>query len=292
MTTDPQPDLTVTRSRSGGSAPESPSELPKTLIRAFHKAQRTPTSAMSSSPMSDTANSSMTSLSNMDSRTLQKSWAEPVKDRSLTSWAVPLKPWITQTRSYSPLKHRRRLSKSDKGVSPLASSNRDINEIGSYQKGTPVDTKESITSISPSILRFETGPSGHQRGTSKASVIDRGRSMRRGEISLKQVLSRSLKRFPSADRTTHDLPIGVKSPYDSSKLSFGEMGRLKKQAEEQVARFEVLHENDVTILSKVCTSIQCTFSALTATGATYLGQTLRVDEKDKYPSPRGPIRAS
>lgn len=118
--------------------------------------------------------------------------------------------------------------------------------------------KEDIISSPLGELRSGAGPSGHQRGISEASVIDRGRPMRRGDISLERILSRSMKRFRSADGTMHGFLVGVKPPYISSKLSLGGIGRLKKQIEEQVARFKVLHEINTSIFVKLFIIIHCT----------------------------------
>ena len=91
----------------------------------------------------------------------------------------------------------------------------------------------------------------HRQGTSQVSVIDRGRPMGRGNISLIQKLSKPLLRNPSIDGTEVEIPRGVRAKEASSSVPKEELRLLKRQADEQVESFEVLSMKDVSSLSQV-----------------------------------------
>lgn len=92
----------------------------------------------------------------------------------------------------------------------------------------------------------------HQKGTSQASVIDRGRPMGRGDTSLMQKLSKPLLRTPSVDGTEVEIPSGLRAKEASRNLPKDELKLLKRQADERVESFEVLSIKDVSSLSRVC----------------------------------------
>lgn len=92
----------------------------------------------------------------------------------------------------------------------------------------------------------------HQRGASEASVLERGRPMRRGDTSLMQRLSRAKLRGPSLAEENIGIPTGSKPREASTVIPIAELEFLKQQAYEQVESFEVLAAKDVSSLSKVC----------------------------------------
>ena len=102
------------------------------------------------------------------------------------------------------------------------------------------------------IVSNDANASGHNRVASEASVMNRGRPTRRGDLTLQRSVSGAIQRAESDDDTVLDLPVGFRLSDAPDHLSYVEMRSLKKQAQEQVARFELLQEKHVSSLSKVC----------------------------------------
>lgn len=95
-------------------------------------------------------------------------------------------------------------------------------------------------------------PLWHQRGSSEASVLHRGRPGVREEAPVVQKPSRTALKGPSLSEEKTVLPTGFKVKEVSGKLLESDLKVLKAQADEQVMNFEVLSVKDVSNLSKVC----------------------------------------
>ena len=253
--------------------PMVPPKSPKTLINAFQYPRKTPTSAHSFSSSSHTANSSVTSFSTVDTT------ASP-------------KPWATPIRAHSPLRYATSPSSSSGRPSPVPwSVYNTSNENLLKHKREQASVDERMTAKPTSGLRFAASSPSHQRGVSasEVSIIHRGRPMKRSDASLHRNPSYGSKSSGIA-QTASDLPQGMPVCDAINQFSYEERQNLKRQAQEQVARFEILREKDVSDLSKVC----CFLSKwhyyiymLTTAGAANLGRALRIPAQYPYlSSPR------
>ena len=220
--------------------PKVPPKSPKTLIKAFPYPRKTPTSAHSFSSASQTPNSSHTASSSVTSFSTVDTTASP-------------KPWATPVRAHSPLRYATSPSLSSGRPSPVPwSVFNTSNDNLLKHKREQASVDERMISKPTSGLRFAANAPGHQRGASasEVSVINRGRPMKRGDISLHRNLSYNSKRSGSAQGAS-DLPQGICLGDAVSHMTYEERKSLKNQAQAQVARFEILHERDVSDLSKV-----------------------------------------
>lgn len=90
----------------------------------------------------------------------------------------------------------------------------------------------------------------HQRDVSGASLIDRGRPMKRGDTCLMGTLSRpNLVNLKLTDDSI-ELPSGFIAKEASKVMHSADLELLKQEAELKVDRFEVLSAKDVSNLSK------------------------------------------
>jgi hypothetical protein len=94
-------------------------------------------------------------------------------------------------------------------------------------------------------------PLWHQRGTSEASVLNRGRPMTRGDTSLVQKLNKTALRGPPLSEAKSAVPTGFRVNEVSSKFLDSDLRILKQQADERIKTYEVLAVKDVANLSKV-----------------------------------------
>ena len=234
--------------------PKVPPKSPKTLTRAFPYGRKTPTSASSCSSAPHTASSSVTSFSTVDTT------ASP-------------KPWATPVRAHSPLRYATSPGSSGGRASPIPLSVYNTsNENLLKHKREQASVDDRMMMKPTSGLRFAANVPTHQRGmsTSDTSVINRGRPMKRDEASLQRGLGYATKR-PGSGQDTSNLPQGMPIDDAISQLSYEESRDLKKQAQAQVARFEVLREKDVSDLSKVfCRSVLYALYILIAAGVANL----------------------
>lgn len=113
--------------------------------------------------------------------------------------------------------------------------------------------REELLKEKISFGRVASGkPLWHQRGSSEASVLNRGRPGVREETPVVQKLNRTALKGPSLSEEKTVLPTGFRVKEVSGKLLGSDLKVLKEQADEQVMNFEVLSVKDVSNLSKVC----------------------------------------
>ncbi|KAL8695188.1 MAG: hypothetical protein Q9224_003435 [Gallowayella concinna] len=110
--------------------------------------------------------------------------------------------------------------------------------------------------------------SPHQRWPSDASVVTRGRVVRKESLAYKND-SKPAVRSPSTSLKGRDLPSGFKASEVPRQLADFELRGLKQQANEQVSNFQVLQATDVSMLSKElrelddrCEYLQRTYQSL------------------------------
>lgn len=94
-------------------------------------------------------------------------------------------------------------------------------------------------------------PRWHQRGFSEASVIDRGRPMKRGNTSLLRKFSKPNLIGLSLSEELIELPTGILAREASDMVPNSDLETLKQEAIERAESFEVLSVKDVSNLSKV-----------------------------------------
>ncbi|KAL9015043.1 MAG: hypothetical protein Q9173_000341 [Seirophora scorigena] len=111
-------------------------------------------------------------------------------------------------------------------------------------------------------------PLRHQRFTSEASAIPRGRNVSKGSVAFSNRSETSV-RSPSSCIRDVDLPVGFKAAEAPRQVADLELRSLRQQADEQVSHFEILQAKDVTMLSKEirqlddrCEYLQRTYQAL------------------------------
>ena len=207
--------------------PEVPPKSPKTLIRAFpqpRKVRETPTSGTSPFSVLQTANSSVTSIDTIDSRNSPKPWASPVRGRS---------PLVIQA-SIDARKIPR-----EKPIRKQSEPTLIYEKAKAHHNHTPLEGVRG---------RFVTG-SGHQRAESEASILNRARPMRRGDMTLQRSLSRTLKLQGSVEEP--ELPQGMQVEVACNEMTACEIRRLKQLAQLSVKDFRVLSETDVSSLTRV-----------------------------------------
>ncbi|KAL8809763.1 MAG: hypothetical protein Q9200_003133 [Gallowayella weberi] len=131
----------------------------------------------------------------------------------------------------------------------------DIIEKSGSQNVEQVSTPHPITSP-------------HQRWPSDASVVTRGRIVRKESLAYKNHRKPEM-RSPSISLKGRDLPSGFKVSEVPRQLADAELRGLKQQADEQVSKFEVLQAKDVNMLSKElrelddrCEYLQRTYQSL------------------------------
>ena len=162
------------------------------------------------------------------------------------------KPWTTPVRGHSPLSHHTGSNVNDERVSPMAWGEKEITGLTLRHERNQQSMDERISRKQSSGLRNDANLMGHCRVASEASVINRGRPTKRGDMTLQRNPSGAIKRIESEDDAVLDLPVGFRLADAPSNLSYHEMRILKNQAKDQVARFELLQEKHVWSLSKVC----------------------------------------
>jgi hypothetical protein len=105
--------------------------------------------------------------------------------------------------------------------------------------------------------------SGHRRGESDTSIMDRGRPKKRPDGSpIKQPTGTTTTRSRTTSRTSPTeeqkafatLPQGIRASNAASVMPMSEIEALRKQAFGQASRFDVLSSKDVDNLSRVCSS--------------------------------------
>ncbi|MCJ1311656.1 hypothetical protein MMC25_005329 [Agyrium rufum] len=243
--------------------PRVPPKSPKTLIKAFphpRKTPKTPVSANSNSTSSvcHTANSSVTSFSTNESRASPKPWASPIRGMSPRSPARAL------------YLHEEIIPGTANGL---------VSNTGTIRaKDPPFPNKfrfnESVRAeaelpYSNSPPKSPRGPfAGHQRAESEASILNRGRPMKRGDMSLQRNVSRGLY-MPESESFNEDLPTGIKPGIATKEMYPDELRRLRKLAEARATSYKVLREVDVTaltselhMLDERCVYLQQTHSSL------------------------------
>ena len=210
--------------------PKVPPKSPKTLIRAFpqpRKVRETPTSAGSPFSISHTANSSVTSFSTVDSRNSPKPWTSPVRGRS---------PLSTQNFADASNEAPRRLSRRKQSEPTLFSERPNVHHVQTQVESSPRSRFVANT--------------GHQRAESEASILNRARPMRRGDMTLQRGLSRNMMLQEPVNLPTNELPQGMLSGMANEKLTACEIRRLKHLAELNIRDFRVLNETEVSSMTK------------------------------------------
>ena len=242
--------------------PQVPPKSPRTKSRASPRPRKLPHSANGSTSTISSTASAATSTSSLVGSASSYPTATPTRLKGHFGHKASLDnlkdlvraaPWAsldrigkhTPPRAQSPRRNIRNPKIEEQETLPLAARKR-FESPSSYQKRD--DLSEDGGMVKQEV---DTNLMRHRQGTSQVSVIDRGRPMGRGNISLIQKLSKPLLRNPSIDGTEVEIPRGVRAKEASSSVPKEELRLLKRQADEQVESFEVLSMKDVSSLSQV-----------------------------------------
>ena len=216
--------------------PRVPPKSPRTESRASPRVVRHQHSPHSSTSTECSVASSVTSPSNVVGRASPQSTHAQRRTRSPLSRSSPMSAlknlspdslWSKIFRLESPARQRKATDNAEKRIPQC-------HEVPPTPKAT----------LSP-----------HQRGESEASVLTRGRLMRKDSL-LPGLHSKFSARSPSArspstSTRNMDLPHGFKAADAPRQVAETEIRSLRQQADEQVGTFEVLQAKDVAMLSSV-----------------------------------------
>ncbi|EHL01212.1 hypothetical protein M7I_2909 [Glarea lozoyensis 74030] len=135
-------------------------------------------------------------------------------------------------------------------------------------------TRGQSESSHPGHLKKGDKVSGHRRGESETSIMDRGRPKKRPDGSpVKQPTGTTTTRSRTASRSSPTeeqkafatLPQGIRASNAASVMPMSEIEALRKQAFGQASRFDVLSSKDVDNLSRELRSLDERCEYLTAT---------------------------
>ncbi len=211
--------------------PQVPPKSPRTESRASPRSKKPPHSASRSTSKTYSVASPSSAINTATGRLYRaqdsNSSLNLLQTSSAEDPAVPMIPWA---------------QKPEVETSP------------SQQKNEyPLPVRSTSTKGPPSAIKAHLW---HHRGISEASVIDRGRPMKRGDTSLIRSLSKPMLRSPSVGEGSLDIPSGFKATEAPCKVPDEESRYLKKQADEQAEEFKVLPIEQVLKLSKVRTFLE------------------------------------
>ena len=214
--------------------PQVPPKSPRYAAKASPQTKQSPSSA---STCTSAQTSAISTVSSATSVSLNEDRASP-------------KPWTAPLRADSLLTHHRNYSAFDLRSPPMPWSMKEWNGSASQRRRAESPVVDDIV---PKLITTPTtdSQSGHQRVNSEQSVLHRGRPMKRGDMSLQRTLSKAKKKDSTSVGPSKKLPVGVEAANAANAISDEELWMLKKQANEQVKHFEILHHSDVSTLSQV-----------------------------------------
>ena len=218
--------------------PKVPPKSPRTLTRAFPAIRPGLKSASSTPSISHTASSSVTSVRSLDTQ--------------ITPFSAN-RPWSPLAQIPSPrLKmHERELYSSPAEMTSTKSWNtQDLIDlpIRHIRGGSSLD--ESTTCLPLGLYKSVSSQSLHQRVASENSVMNRGRPMKRRDVSLQRGISRGLK-LALINDTFADLPTGHRNMQATNAIPHEELLVLRKAAEALASSFEILRETQIEELNQV-----------------------------------------
>ena len=274
--------------------PKVPPKSPRTLLRAFPVPKSSVTSSDTPST-SHTANSSISSIGPTET---------PMTATTNTAWS-PMEqiasPSLLRPESESPIVHSGQSSRQTDREAAVAlndgSNSKDVEDRAmemqptflprnAYTGGSIKHSRSNSSlaaTISSSVSSSSTQLQGqHQRMTSDSSVLNRGRPMKRGDVTLQRSVSRSLK-MALINGSFAELPRGYRKGQIPYAVLNGELFGLRRDAEEHVSGYEVLTQLQIANLNQV--RILGTSKALTGkltrlAGAEAVGRKLRAGPTD------------
>ena len=216
----------LSRKEIDDTRPQVPPKSPRTESRASPRSKKLPHSASSSTSTTYTGASPSSGINTSAGQLCMaqdsNSSLSLLQTTSAEKSTAPTAPWDQASHVKSPPSHQR--------------------------NAYPLPVRSTSSKRPPSAVKAQLW---HHRGISEASVIDRGRPMKRGDTSLIRSLSRPMLRSPSVGQGLLDIPSGFKATEAPCKVPDEESRYLKKQADEQAEVFKVLPIKQVSKLSKV-----------------------------------------
>ena len=247
-----------------GRPPKVPPKSPRTINRAFPQAAKSSLASANSSSTAvntiNTAGTSATVCSTQEDTTMNKPWSAPIRSAGFSGC--------------SPQKHQRGFSTANDQISSPPWSAREHRSPPSRQMRFGISIDETATITTMNALRSgrttpELGPTGHQRGVSESSVMNRGRPTKKPSASLRRVLDRCTEDDIAAKAAFSELPMGISNAKAVSAIPTGELRNLKQHAIASAAAFRVLRETDVSdlceelhILNERCEYLRRTYDSL------------------------------
>ena len=241
--------------------PRVPPKSPRTLMRAF-PAPRPGVTSSGTPSTAHTANSSISSITPIET---------PIIALTNAVWSprehIPSPPPPT-TPNLSPL------MQPDESLEQLDSKSEDVtkaskSEVGVTKKDqSPAPDRPLVLQILNSVRptrsdslpievdfkaaspEFDHLASQHQRMVSESSVMNRGRPMKRGDVSLQRSVSRGLK-MAFINGSFPELPKGYKKGQVNEAIDNEELRGLHRDAEEQVLDYKVLTQLQIANLNQV-----------------------------------------
>ena len=253
---DPEKKQTVERKED---PPKVPPKSPRTLLRAFPAPK--PGVASSGTPStSHTANSSISSVSPIEtpiSALTNATWSPmaqiPSPGLSKTEeelLPVHADPVLLQTRSESPRSVKLPNAKFDRPTEALSPFQTKTTYVLGAPKHSRNNSSSANTVLSDHSVNFPYSQSQHQRMVSESSVMNRGRPMKRGDVSLQRSISRSLK-MAFINGSFGELPKGYKRGQLPDAMINNELYGLRRDAEELASSYEILTQLQIANLNQV-----------------------------------------
>ncbi|MCJ1400289.1 hypothetical protein MMC11_003493 [Xylographa trunciseda] len=238
-----------------GRPPKVPPKSPRTINRAFpQSAKATSVFPQSFKSQPASANSSTSTVHSIQIVGTSRTTNNTPEERNLS------KPWSAPIRSAgfpssSPQKHQRGFSTANDQTSSPPWSAREHRSTTSRQMRFGMSIDETATIKTVNALRSgkttpEPIPTGHQRGGSESSVMNRGRPTKKHDVSLQRILNKCTEDDINAKAAFGDLPNGVNNAKAVSVIPTDELRNLKTHAEASASAFRVLRETEVSDLSQ------------------------------------------
>ncbi|MCJ1280822.1 hypothetical protein MMC26_000139 [Xylographa opegraphella] len=241
--------------REEGRPPKVPPKSPRTINRAY------PQSAKATLAFPQSIKSSLASANNSTSTvhiiqtrgTLTTANGSPDDAKLNKPWSAPIRS--AGFPSSSPQKLQRDFSTANDQISSPPWSAREHRSTPSRQMRFGMSIDETATIKTMNALKSgkstpEPVQTGHQRGVSENSVINRGRPTRKPDASLQRILQKCTEDDRAAKAAFGDLPEGISNAKAISIIPIDELRNLKKHAEASAAAFRVLREMEVSDLSQ------------------------------------------
>ena len=113
---------------------------------------------------------------------------------------------------------------------------------------------DSTSQLPLGIRKTVSTQSLHQRVASENSVMNRGRPMKRGDVSIQRGISRGLK-LALINDTFEELPTGQRNMHAANVIPQEELLVLRKTAETLALSFEILTQIQIEELNQVRKSL-------------------------------------